>query len=68
MAAGSIFPQTVVFTVTVLLLEPRHLEQDYASQRFLKTKGSQSFLCKRTNKIQGSAMQPLKTLKVFEPT
>jgi len=38
------------------------------SQRFLKTKDSQVFFCKWTNKIQGSTMQPLKTLKLIELT
>ena len=34
---------------------------------FLKTKDSQ-ISCKRTNEIQASPTQPLKTLKPFEPT
>ena len=37
------------------------------AQRFLKTKGSEFFFFgKRTNKIQDSAMKPLKTLKVLD--
>ena len=38
------------------------------SQCFLKTKDSQFFFCKQTSEIQGSTMQLLKTLKLFEPT
>ena len=45
------------------LLEPGHLGEDYPSQHFLKMKDSQVF-CKWTNKIQGSSVQPLKTLKL----
>ena len=37
------------------------------SQPFLKTR-ILNFICKRTNKIQGSTMPPLTTLKPFELT
>ena len=46
------------------LLEPGQLEQDYAITMFFENKRFSvfSFFGKRANKIQDSAMQPLKTL------
>ena len=49
---------------TMWLLEPGHLEKDYPITFFWKQK-IQVFW-KRTNKIQGSTMQPLRTIKPFE--
>lgn len=46
------------------LLEPGQLEQDYAITMFFENKRFSVFFFfgKRANKIQDSAMQPLKTL------
>jgi len=47
--------------LTVRLLEPGHLKEDYPTIRFF-------FSAIKTRKIQALAMQPLKTLKPFEIT
>ena len=58
---------TTTCKLTVLTLKPGHLEEVIQRQCFPKTTDSQVF-CKQTDKIQGSTMQTLKTLKQFELT
>ena len=56
--------------LTVQLLKPGHSGEDFLSRltTFFENKRFSSFFCKWTNKIQGSTIQPLKTLKLFELT
>ena len=76
---GAIFLFKVGLTLTESQKSSVCLQCDYSnrgtwkkivqSQRFLKTKDSQViFFGERTNKIQNTIMQPLKTLKSFQLT
>ena len=61
-------PKAFYLTITVRLLEPRHLAEDYPITTFFENKRFSSVYWKWTNKIQGSTRQLLKTLKPFELT
>ena len=52
----------------VQIIKPGHLDEDYPITTFFEHKRFSSSFCKRANKIQGSNMQLLKTLKHFEHT
>ena len=55
-------PNSII--ATVRLHEPRHLEEDYPITRFFFWKQKiPKFLCKRTNKIQGSTLQTGENIK-----
>ena len=58
----------IIIIVTVPLLEPGHLEENYPITTFFENRRFSSFffLTKQTNKNQRSTMQPLKTLKSFK--
>ena len=54
--------------ITVRLLEPGHLGEDYPITTFFENKIFSSFFCKQTNNLKGATIQLFKTLKPFELT
>ena len=64
-SSSSFFPN---FSLTVRLLEPGHLEEDYPITTIFCKQKILNFFDKGTNKIQVSTIQPLKTLKPFDLT